>query len=81
MRKTLFVLLTAVAIGSSAAGAADDGLAPFVAEYNVKYGSLSVGTSRTKLIRAAAPNQWIIELRSTASGFAKLIASGTLAQQ
>ena len=81
MRKTLFVLLTAVAIGSSAAGAADDGLAPFVAEYNVKYGSLSVGTSRTKLIRAAAPNQWIIELRSTASGFAKLIAGGTLAQQ
>jgi hypothetical protein len=80
MRKTLFVLLAAAAIGFSAAGAAEDWLAPFVAEYDVKYGSLSVGTSRTELIRAAAPNRWVIELRSNASGFAKLIASGTLVQ-
>ena len=80
MRKTLFVLLAAAAVNLTAAGAADDSLTPFVAEYDVKYGSLSVGTSRTALIRAAAPNQWIIELRSNASGFAKLIASGTLVQ-
>ena len=80
MKKALFVLLTAVATGVSAAAAAEDWLAPFVAEYDVKYGSLPVGSSRTKLFRAAAPNQWVIELRSTASGLAKLIASGTLAQ-
>jgi len=80
MRRTLFVLLAAVAIGHSVAAAAEDWLAPFVAEYDVKYGSLSVGTSRTELVRAALPNRWVIESRSTASGFAKLIAGGTLAQ-
>ena len=56
-------------------------LAPFIAEYDVKYGSLSVGTSRTELRRADTPGQWLIESRSHASGLARLIAGGTLVQR
>ena len=41
-------------------------LAPFIAEYAVKYGNMSVGTSRTELRRADIPGQWIIESRSNA---------------
>jgi Protein of unknown function (DUF3108) len=61
------------------AGAADDVLAPFVAEYDVRYGRMSVGTSRTELMRTGAG--WAMESASTASGFARMIASGTLKQR
>jgi hypothetical protein len=74
-------LAVLIACGPAVAGAADDQLSPFVAEYDVKYGNLSVGTSRTELSRAEAPGQWVIESHSTASGFAKLFASGTLVQR
>jgi hypothetical protein len=55
-------------------------LAPYVAEYDVKYGSMSVGTSRTELRRSATPGQWLMESRTTASGLARLMANGTLSQ-
>jgi Protein of unknown function (DUF3108) len=62
-------------------GAADAALAPFVAEYDVRYGSMAVGTSRTELTRSAPEGRWVIESRSTASGFARMIAGGTLVQR
>lgn len=64
-----------------AADAAEVALAPFVAEYDVRYGRMAVGTSRTELSRAAQPGRWIIESRSTATGLARVIASGTLKQR
>ena len=36
----------------SAAAGAEDALAPFVADYDVRYGRMGVGTSRTELSRA-----------------------------
>lgn len=68
-------------LGSQAGGAAEAALAPFVAEYDVRYGRMAVGTSRTELSRAALPGRWVIESRSTATGFARVIASGTLKQR
>ncbi|MBM5811471.1 MAG: DUF3108 domain-containing protein [Gammaproteobacteria bacterium] len=58
-----------------------DGLAPFVAEYEVRYGSMAVGSSRTELGHGTVPGHWFIETRSNASGFARLITSGTLVQR
>jgi hypothetical protein len=69
--------LAALPLAASGSGL----LSPFVADYDVRYGSLSVGTSRTELRRAAAPGHWVIESRSTASGMARLVASGTLTQR
>ncbi len=68
-------------LGPQAGGAADAALAPFVAEYDVRYGRMAVGTSRTELSRAQSPGQWIMESASTASGFARVIAPGTLKQR
>jgi len=82
MKAGMLLALVILATGSpAAASAADVRLSPFVAEYEVKYGNLSVGRSHTELLRADAPGQWIIESRSSASGLAKLIASGTLVQR
>lgn len=61
--------------------AAEAALAPFVAEYDVRYGRMAVGTSRTELSRANPPGRWIIESHSTATGLARIIASGTLKQR
>ena len=57
----------------------DDSLSPYVAEYDVRYGRMAVGTSRTELTRA--DDHWVMETTSTASGFARVIASGTLRQR
>jgi hypothetical protein len=57
----------------------DDSLSPFVAEYDVRYGRMAVGTSRTELARA--DDHWVMETTSTASGFARVVASGTLRQR
>ena len=38
-----------------ASDAAEAALAPFVAEYDVRYGRMGVGNSRTELSRAAPP--------------------------
>jgi Protein of unknown function (DUF3108) len=58
---------------------ADSALTPFVAEYDVRYGRMAVGTSRTEL--AESNGHWSLESTSTASGFARVIASGTLRQR
>jgi hypothetical protein len=62
-----------------AAAAADEPLAPFVVEYDVKYGRLSVGSSRTALSRDGS--SWVIESTTNASGLYRIIASGTLRQR
>ena len=64
---------------AAAPAAADPALAPFVAQYDVRYGRMAVGTSRTEL--AEANGHWTIESTSTARGFARVIASGTLRQR
>lgn len=61
------------------AACADLVLAPFVAEYDVRYGRMGVGTSRTELMRDGAG--WAMESTSTASGLARMIAAGTLKQR
>lgn len=60
------------------AAAADAVLAPFVADYDVKYGRLSVGTSRTALSRDGGG--WVMESSTNASGFYRIVASGTIRQ-
>lgn len=74
MKCTASLVLATLLVGiATAAGAADGQLSPFVADYDVKYGSMSVGTSRTELARGAVPEQWVIESRANASGLAKLV--------
>ncbi len=82
MKALVIVILTALVAGNADWTRADEAqLSPFVAVYDVKYGSFSVGTSRTGLSRSALPGQWLIESRTTASGLAKLIAGGTIVQR
>jgi len=58
--------------------AADDALVPFVADYDVKYGRFSVGSSRTELSRDG--DGWVMESTTHASGIYRIIAGGTLRQ-
>lgn len=82
MKRTAFLLLAALIAGGTCAAAADDErLSPFVAEYDVKYGNLSVGTSRTELSRDGARGRWVMETRLSASGLGRLIAGGNLVQR
>lgn len=55
-------------------------LTPFVADYAVSYGSLSVGSSHFELRSGTGPGRWVFESRSDAQGLARLVASGTLVQ-
>jgi hypothetical protein len=80
MRVVVLALLLLFAF-APAARAGDAVLEPFVAEYDVHYGSMDVGSSRTEVLRAGEPGRWIIESRSNASGLARLIASSTLLQR
>jgi hypothetical protein len=81
MRFGAILMLAAItALNADSASAEEMALEPFVAEYDVKYGNFSVGTSRTELRRSSGPDAWQIESRTTARGFAKLIAGGTLVQ-
>jgi hypothetical protein len=64
---------------TAVSASADEALVPFVAEYDVRYGNMAVGTSRTELSRA--DGGWTMESTSTASGVAKIIAGGTLEQR
>ncbi|MGQ0383488.1 MAG: DUF3108 domain-containing protein [Gammaproteobacteria bacterium] len=75
------LLILALAVPAVAAQAAEPGLAPFVAVYDVRYKGMGVGTSRTELRRAPQPGRWVIETRSDASGLARLIASATIVQR
>ena len=66
-------------VATAASAAAGEALAPFAAEYEVRYGRMAVGTSRTELSRAG--DRWTMESTSTATGFARMIAGGTLRQR
>lgn len=77
----LWMLAALLAGPSGTARASDAAPLPFVAEYEVRYGSMDVGTSRTEVQRSPQPGRWIIESRSSASGLARLMASGTLVQR
>jgi len=72
-------LALGAAMTAAAAPSPELALAPFVAEYDVRYGRIAVGTSRTELARAGA--HWTFESTSVASGLARMIASGTLRQR
>lgn len=75
-------LLLVLCLATPFAAAADEALlAPFTADYDVHYGSVDVGSSRTRVQRSDEPGRWIIESRSNASGLAKLVAGGTLLQR
>jgi len=81
MRGLRLGLLAAIALTLGAPARADDAaLEPFVAAYDVRYGSMSVGSSRTELRRAAL-GRWEFVSQSQASGLARLVASGTLSQR
>lgn len=81
MRASGLGLLAAIVLGLAAAARADDGaLEAFVADYDVRYGSMSVGSSRTELRRASL-GRWELVSESKASGLARLVASGTLSQR
>ncbi len=73
----LALLAPASPVGTAAAGG---GLDPYVADYKVKYGSLTVGISRTELNRGRAAGQWTMETRITATGLGRLMASENLVQ-
>lgn len=80
MRALGWGLLAAIVLALAAPVRADDlALEPFVAAYDVRYGSMSVGSSSTELRRAAL-GRWEWVSRSEASGLARLVASGTLSQ-
>jgi hypothetical protein len=68
-----------LALLAASSALAEGELSPFVAEYDVRYGRMAVGTSRTELARS--DDHWVLETTSTASGFARVIASGTLRQR
>ena len=77
----LATLAALTALGSAAPRAAESALVPYVAEYEVRYGRLTAGTSRTELAREQRPGRWTIESQTKASGFAKIVATGTLVQR
>ncbi len=76
---TIGLLALIAATRLPVAEAADAMLEPFVAEYDVRYGRMAVGSSRTQLSRAGA--RWAMESTSSAVGFARMIATGTLKQR
>jgi hypothetical protein len=65
---------------SPAVGAGAEALvAPFTAEYDVRYGRIPGGSSRTELVRAG--NGWTLETAVTATGLARMVAPGTIRQR
>jgi hypothetical protein len=72
-------LALGAAIGPVAHAAPVPAIAPFVAEYDVRYGRIPGGTSRTVL--AHDGSGWVIETAVTASGIARMIAPGTIRQR
>lgn len=81
--KTLIVavLATLVLVPCAPARADDGALMPFVAEYAVHYGSMTVGKARTELRRAPMQGRWTIETVSNARGLAKLLVGSTVVQR
>jgi len=81
MNPMLPLLLVACLAAPMSARADEGPLVPFTADYDVRYGSVDVGSSRTRVLRSDEHGQWIIESHSSASGLARLVASGTLLQR
>jgi hypothetical protein len=67
------------AMSAAASTAPEPLITPFVAEYDVRYGRIPGGTSRTVLARAGG--DWVIETTVTASGIARMVAPGTIRQR
>lgn len=79
--KAVALALTILLGGSpAAADSIEARLSPYVADYKVKYGSLSVGTSRTELSHSSVPDLWVMETQLSASGLGRLVADGDLLQ-
>ncbi len=72
-------LALASALAPAAVPAADAAVAPFTAEYDVRYGRIPGGTSRTELTRTG--DSWVLETTVTATGIARVVAPGTLRQR
>lgn len=82
MKALIVAVLVALALTLSAPARAGDGaLLPFVAEYDIRYGSMGVGSSRTELRRLPETGRWQIESLSDAKGLARLVASSTISQR
>lgn len=81
MKAAMTLALTLLLHGSpAAADSASATLSPYVADYKVKYGGLTVGTSRTELSHSKVPALWTLETELRASGLGKLVADGDLLQ-
>lgn len=82
MKAGVIVMLAAIAAFAANSARADESLlSPFVADYNVKYGSFSAGSSRTELRRTSETGQWQLESRTTASGLARLVFNAAIVQR
>jgi hypothetical protein len=82
LKALVVAMLVTLALTSAAPARADDGaLLPFVAEYDVRYGSMGVGSSRTELRRLPGNGRWQFESLSEARGLARLIASSAISQR
>ena len=76
-----WIVLAAVLLGGAAGAAESDGtLKPFLARYQAKYGSLTVGDSVLELKRDQQHGRWILESRADARGLARLLTGDTLVQ-
>ena len=81
MKALAVATFAAAALAAAALARAQGAPHPYVAEYDVRYGGLSVGSSRSELRAGPQPGRYVFETRSTATGFARIIAGGTLQQQ
>ena len=72
-------LALASALSPAGAAAAEAAVTPFVAEYDVRYGRLPGGTSRTVL--APSGGGWVLETAANATGLARIVAPGTVRQR
>jgi hypothetical protein len=72
-------LALGAATSTAAAPEPEPLVAPFIAEYDVRYGRIPGGTSRSELTRSGG--DWVIETNVTASGIARMIAPGTIRQR
>jgi hypothetical protein len=72
-------LALASALSPAGAAAAEAAVTPFVAEYDVRYGRLPGGTSRTVLATSGAG--WVLETAANATGLARIVAPGTVRQR
>jgi hypothetical protein len=72
-------LALATALSPAGAAAAEVAVTPFVAEYDVRYGRLPGGTSRTMLATSGAG--WVLETAANATGLARIVAPGTVRQR